>query len=146
MERDHYLAIIGGLLIIAIAAFGGVKNPNRGLFYQDNPIKQPQKSEIEEKIKGVEREIKNLETEKNKSVFSEKVSIGYVNRSTDPSQEYITIQMKGQVPEQIFLTGWTVKSTSSGVSVTITKAKYLFFTGILNSEENIYLENGDIMY
>lgn len=146
MERDHYLAIIGILIIIAIAAFGGVKNPHRGLFYPGDPIKQPQKSQIEEKIKEVERQIKNLETEKNKSVFSEKVSIGYVNRSTDPSQEYITIQMKGQVPEQIYLTGWTVKSTSSGASVTIPKATYLFFTGMLNSEENIYLENGDIMY
>ncbi len=88
------------------------------------------------------KEVKDATT----SSFKNTINISSVNRSSDAGQEYITIQVSGSSKTPIDITGWTLKSTGSGSSVTIPKGTYLFFAGQPNVEENISLVGGDTLY
>lgn len=140
--------------IIAIALFGGSKGAgNNGLFSTGTQTPEQKKANIELQIRDtqvkvdeLQKKIKTEEENKNASIYKGDVILNYGNRSTDPGQEYLTIKVSGGGNKNILLTGWQVKSLASGNSVTIPKGTYLFFTGTINSEEDIYLTLGDTLY
>jgi hypothetical protein len=74
------------------------------------------------------------------------ISIGSVSRSSNPSQEYITLRSNASTGTTVDITGWTLISMSTGNSVTIPKGTYLVFANSLNSEENIRLSSGEKVY
>lgn len=149
---------LGGILIllgiIAIALFGGAKGAGKnGLISSGNRTPVEKKVDIEKQIKETQREIDKLklqmqaeEDKKNASIYKGEVTISGVTRSKDPSKEYITIKVDRNSTKRIPVTGWRVKSLSIGNSIAIPKGTYLFFTGMINSEENIYLTAGETLY
>ena len=140
--------------IIAIALFGGAKGAsNNGLFSVGIQTPEQKQQNIGQKIEEVQYQVDNLkikvqieEDKKSQSKYKGLVTLAYVNRSTDPTQEYVTLRNSYNAKENISITGWMLRSTSSGVSTTIPKATYLFFAGIANSEDNIILTNNETLY
>lgn len=141
------------LIIAAIVLFGGVKNVGRtGPLFQNTKTPEDEKADIERKIVSTQREIDNLkqqiqaeEDKKLQSQYKGMVSLSYVNRSTSPAQEYVTIRANNN-KDPILVTGWTLKSLSTNNQVTIPKATYLFFTGMVNTEDPLYLSSGETLY
>ncbi|MFZ2523491.1 MAG: hypothetical protein WAW92_03865 [Minisyncoccia bacterium] len=78
-------------------------------------------------------------TDPSKSKYSGNVSISNISISSNPAYEYVQIQTTGNASTSIPITGWTLKSLSSGQSVSIPKATYLFFADSQNVEDNIVL-------
>ena len=136
-NKDHWIGIIILLGIISIALFGGVKNANNTFISSPNTVSGQNETSL------------GQTTTENKNSFSQYqglVTLGYINKSTDPGNEYLTIRVGSNLKTPVLVTGWTLQSRSSGASVTIPKGIYLFFTRIPNAEENIYLEAGDTLY
>lgn len=146
-------AIVVLLGIIAIGLFGGNKAANNnGLFsVGSTPVQkaanvESQIVDTQYRVDELKRQLQAEEDKKNASIYKGDVTISYVNRSTDSKQEYIIIKMSGSSKKTIPVTGWKVKSLSSGNSAIIPKGTYLFFTGMVNSEETISLVGGDTLY
>lgn len=154
MTKDDSVGFLILLGIIAIALFGGVKGASvNGLFPAQPMTPEQKRANLQQEISNTQYEVENLkkqialeEDKKNASQYKGMVRISYVNRSTDPSQEYITITVNSPENASIPVTGWSVKSLMSGVSVQIPKGAYLFFSGQQNAEEHIYLTHGDTLY
>jgi len=147
MKEDStpILVLLG---IIAIAMFGGVQNSNNA-----GPVGAVQTQDelsVDQKIVGTQNEIDNLkkqlqieEDKKNQSQYKGMVTISNINRSDTPGQEFITIRASGNNRQTILVTGWTLKSISSGNQVKIPKGTYLFFSGMLNmAGETLHLITG----
>jgi hypothetical protein len=140
------------MAVVAIALFGGIKNvANIGPVSNENQAQQ--EINLEQKIQNTQTEIDNLkkqlqieEDKKTQSQYKGIVTLSYINRSKDPSQEYVVIKVRDDAKESIPVTGWVLKSINTGNQVSIPKATYLFFTGMLNVEENILLVAGDTLY
>lgn len=156
--KDDTVGILIILGIIAIALFGGVKGAgNNGLSptgaQTPEQKQQGQTNNTEQKIEEAQNEVDSLkikaqaeENKKSQSKYKGIITLAYVNRSTDPTREYVTIRMNYNATETILVTGWMLRSASGGWSTTIPKGTYLFFAGIANVEENIYLTSGDTLY
>ncbi len=152
--NDNSMGVLILLGIIAIALFGGAKGAsNNGLFSVGIQTPEQKQQNIGQKIEEVQYQVDNLkikvqieEDKKSQSKYKGLVTLAYVNRSTDPTQEYVTLRNSYNAKENISITGWMLRSTSSGVSTTIPKATYLFFAGIANSEDNIILTNNETLY
>src|SRR3989344_2562499 len=137
MEKEHLGGIAIIIALILIVVYGGVRAPAiLGTFSlnQQRPLSQNQTSGGNSA---------GSQTANNTSPYATKVSM-YLNRSSDPSREYITIRAGD--PSPLLVSGWTVKSLSSGSSATIPKGTKLYFTDSGNSEGDIYLLSGDTMY
>lgn len=150
MSKDDTLGIVILLSIITIALFGGAK----GVTVNNNISKTPEQQQwqIQQQLNEAERKTEELkkqvaleEANKNASVYKDIVDFSFVARSNDPKQEYAQIRVN-TTKEPINITGWKLTSKSSGQTVTIPKGTYLFFTGTTNTEENIYLNSGDVVY
>ncbi len=146
MNNDHGVGIIIILGIIAIALFGGIKGvSNNGLISSGKATPEQKIQATQAQVENLKQQLQVEEDKKNQSEYYGQVTIVYVNRSGDPSQEYITIHANN-ISKTILITGWTLKSLSSGASATIPKATVLFFTGISNAEGNIYLSPLETVY
>ena len=151
---DNTLGIAIILGIISIAAFGGVKNSQNSGFLSPQPLTQEQKqANIERQIQESQTQIDNLkkqiqleEDEKTQSQYKGIVKIQFVNKSNDPLLEYIVLNMNSNSTTSVPITGWTLKSLSSGTSVTIPKGTYLIFSGSINTEDDVILIGGDTVY
>ncbi len=150
MDKDNTIGIVILFSIVAISLFGGAK----GVSVNNSVNKTPEQNEqqIQQKLNESERKAEKLkkqvaleEAKKNASVYKDIVDLSFINRSNDPKQEYAQIRVN-TAKEPINVTGWRLVSKSSGQSVTIPKGTYLFFTGTQNTEENIYLNSGDVLY
>ncbi|MFA7216554.1 MAG: hypothetical protein WC095_01040 [Candidatus Paceibacterota bacterium] len=154
MSKDDYTGIGILLLIIGIALFGGTKNNLTGPPVDNTPKTeaeqrvdiQKQLNEAEKQALDIQKQIDEKEAQKTESKYKGLVFIRYVSRSTKPGNEYITIQTDNKATTSIPITGWTIRSASSGNSITIPRASYLFFAGQVNSEENIILSGGETVY
>lgn len=153
MDKDSSIGVLIIMGILAIALFGGVKqntntkNPSYNKTTQQKTLTvEEQKKEIEKQLKTLKEQVQIEEDKITRSQYRDVVSLVHVNRSTKPGQEYVTIKVTGKTNTPIRVTGWTLKSLNSGVQVTIPKGTYLFFTGMLNTEEDIYLLSGETMY
>jgi hypothetical protein len=60
--------------------------------------------------------------------------------------EYIEITANLNNKEPIKITGWTLTSTTTGNTAQIPKSTSLYFSGNLNSEEDVYLAPGEKAY
>ena len=157
-EGSIGIVILAGLLVMAL--MGGLNNSMNGNTGQYNagitgnqPTNQNQNTEdIARQVKELEVKVKDVsvkvQTEVDKETYSPykgKIKIAYVNRSNDPSYEYITLRMDtGDTP--IKINGWMIKSLSSGNLVTIPKGTKLYFEKTNNSEEDVYVSSGDVVY
>lgn len=139
--------------ILAISLLGGAGGTNHGLFSPSNGTPEQQKISIERKIADTQGKINELKTQqeaeeerKNASIYKGTISLAFANRSNDPSQEYLTIKASGSSEKKTKVSGWKLKSLSTGSEVVIPKGTYLFFSGIINQEQDIYLAGGETMY
>ncbi len=154
MNKDHGIGLLVLLGIISIALFGGSKGSgNNGLLSSGNATPEQKQTNIQQQINTTQYQIDTLQKQiqeendkKTRSQYYGLVSIAYINRSTTPDQEYVALRVDYSATTSIPITGWTLKSTSSGNLVKIPKGNYLYFSGQVNSEENIYLNKGDTMY
>lgn len=154
MDKDNSIGAIIVLGIIFLALFGGSENSNNygGILNTKNTTSQKEVN-VEKETRRIKNEIERLkkqiqieEDKINQSKYKDIVSLSSVSRSTDPNKEYITIKVKNTATSTISVTGWVLKSLSTGAQVSIPKGTYLYFTGMLNAEENIFLTAGDTMY
>ena len=151
--KDNSLGIIIILGVIAIALFGGSKGAgNNGLLTSGRGTPTQKQQNVEGRTKTTESgvdylkdQLKTEEDVKNRSEYYGVVTLKHITKSKDPSSEYVTIRAS-QTEKIISVTGWKLKSLSTGNSVNIPKATYLFFTGMQNVEEDIYLTSGDTLY
>lgn len=156
MEKGNSTGILILLGVVAIALMGGVKNTNVGPILNNNQTatqnttsttSTEQKTEnIQSQIESLKIQIQAKEEEVNQSQYKGIVTLSYINRSTNPNQEYATIRVSDNSTSTIQVTGWTLKSLSTGNQVAIPKGTYLFFTGMMNTEDNIFLVGGDTLY
>jgi len=160
VKGNDWMGIIIIMGIIGVALFGGIKGSgNEGLItvQNPNPVQNQNVSQnsasLEYQIKDTEFKVEELkklvqaeEDKKNNSKYFGMIDLRYANRATDPKQEYLTIQASYSATIPIKMTGWTLKSSSTGTTVNIPKGVYLFFTGTANYEEDIYLAKGEILY
>lgn len=152
MKNDNALGMIIILSLISIAIFGGAKTPS-GILAGKQAVTPEQKqnqiqyelNQAQYKADELKKQVQAEEDKKTQSVYKDVVYLNYANRSSDASQEYLTINV-GTTKTPINVTGWVVKSTNSGESVSIPKGTYLFFTGTVNSEEDIYLSSGETLF
>jgi|SRR5579872_1495438 len=66
--------------------------------------------------------------------------------TTNPDQEYITLQANYNNTAPIDITGWTLVSTSTNQTVTIPQSTALYFSNSLNSVEDVRLSPGEYAY
>lgn len=158
MKEDWlWVVIIGGVIIIGL--LGGFKNPDGTNFSFFTPAsttpqtKEQEEAQIQQEIliakAKVEELQKQIQAEQDAKIYSKYrgvISIRYVNRWSDVSQEQIQLYVSGKTETPINITGWTLTSTSSGATVKIPKATYLFFAGSPNTEEDVYVNTGDTIY
>ncbi len=163
MKNDNFVGFIILLGIISIGLFGGASkntnsinngassNPRIGFSRQNNTTPEQQQNQIkyqlnqaELKAAEIQKQIKAEEEKKTQSIYKGIVDLRSVTRSNDPTKEYLSIYVTN-TKTPINVTGWTIKSLSSGQSVKIPKGTYLFFTGTVNSEEDIYLNSGETL-
>ncbi len=138
------------LVIVAVALLGGVQKSRNPV---DTTTTPRTNAEIQEQINNTQREIDILrekiireEEKKNASPYSGVIRLSYVNRSDKSNSEYIVLEHTRSTNETVSISGWTLHSNSSGVSVAIPQASKLFFANNINSEENITLAPGGIVY
>lgn len=162
MGKDNSFGFIIILVVLAILIFGGGQTTKTGsssgggVFssISKGPITDAQKQrEIQKQLTATEKKVNELkkqiaaeEAKKTQSRYKGIVDLYYINHSTKVSQEYVTIHVNSSATTTIAVTGWTLKSLSSGVSVKIPQSSYLFFANSVNSEQDIYLSAKDTLY
>lgn len=150
MEKDHYVGLLVLFIIVAIVAFGGGKNAKNasGFFNFTLPQETEEQKINDAKNKALDlaKQLQTAEDVKIQSQYKGLVSIQYVNHSNNANSEYIALNMSGQATTTAPITGWQIKSLSSGTSVTIPLGALLYFSGTTNSESPIVLYPGDIVY
>lgn len=141
------LLILG---IIVVALYGGVNNAKDSgtIGGGSTPKKTETKSlsQTEREIEELRKQIQEEEDKKLKSKYADLVTISSVVKSSDPNKEYVAIRVSSKATTTIPVTGWRVSSNYSAFAVYIPKASYLFFAGMPNSEENVYLNAKDTLY
>ncbi len=156
MSKDSWIGVLIILGIIFAGIYGGSSKSEGGSVLRRNNTSNKTtdatktQAQIKRDLKSVEREVaelqKKIEEEQKKkiqSVYYGKVSMR-VNDSTNVKNEYVLLQNIGTTT--IPVTGWTIKSESSGQSVKIPQSSYLFFTGMQNAESDIYISPKDKLY
>ncbi len=150
--KDHHTGLIVLLILLVIALTGGFKNSQRNAALSQNNSNEPvltdaqKKAEIEQKITDLNTQLKIENDKKIYSVYRGLVRISSISRSSDASGEYTSLDMSSSATTTVPITGWTLKSLSSGSAVTIPKGTNLFFANTLNSEGTIVLTPGDRLY
>ncbi len=141
------------MVILAITLFGGSKGAgNNGLFSSGTSTPEQKQNDIQQQISTTQYKVNELqkqvqieEDKKTKSEYNGIVDMQFISHSTDPAQEYIVIHINSST-KSIPVTGWKIKSLASGTSVTIPKGSYLYFSGVVNGEQDIYLTGNDTLY
>ena len=162
MKNDDIMGLIIVLGIIFLALFGGATKSRvgGGGLFSTTPVSQTigqtpeqKQANIEQQIQQTQVKVEELkkqvqaeEDKKNDSIYKGMINLSYPSRSTDPSQEYIAMNVSGTQKTPINITGWTIHSTNTGSTVTIPQGTYLYFQKTKNSEEDIYVVPGDTIY
>jgi hypothetical protein len=151
MEKDHGLGLLILLGIIGIALFGGSKNATGNSLFSFTPATpvtatqaQDQKESYSQEV--LKQRIQSEEAAKGYSPYHGIVSLSSAYRANDPSQEYITLRVSSFSKQSIPITGWSIRGVSEGITATIPQGVYVFFSGIVNGEEDIVLTGGDTVY
>lgn len=151
--KDNNSSFIILLVIVGVLLMGGSQNSNNGLF-SAGPISNEQKqadiqrqiNDTKYKVDVLQKKLDEEQAKKYQSKYKDIVDLYYINRSNDSTQEYIALHVNNNATTTVPITGWTIKSLSSGSSVKIPQGTYLFFAGTVNSEQDIYLSPNDTVY
>ncbi|MDP2705207.1 MAG: hypothetical protein U1D31_02575 [Patescibacteria group bacterium] len=109
-------------------------------------------TDIEKDIKSVERsiqkvgeELTSLIEEKNRSPYADTVSIKGVSGlgSVDPKKEYVTISLSQSSKENVTISGWQLKSDSTGKSVAIGKGAAVYYPNTSSQNDFVVLLPGN---
>lgn len=154
MKKDDWTGILIIIGIVVAGLFGGAKNAShKGLFETTNPTPVQKQKDIAVEIKKAQTQVDDLkkqiqieEDKKTQSQYKNIVSLAYINRSANPSEEYAVIRLSSNATTTIDITGWTLKSTNTGNTVVIPQGTYLYFSGSINDENDIYVTGGDTIY
>jgi len=97
-----------------------------------------------EEIQKIEKEVKKKEEESKRSPYYKKVSMSGVSgvNNPDPNKEYITLYTNIPKGEKIKITGWYLKSETTGNWMSIGKASLLPFP-FTKTESDVVLQAGD---
>lgn len=163
--KGTFTPILILLLIIGMAVVGNKSAKNRpqnqteqksfldfdfGSSNQNTNTKSKEQIEYEinqakYKTEELSKELAKQEEAKKWSIYKDKISLsGYF--AYDANSEYLQISSNSSNKENIKITGWTITSTSTGMTVSIPKSTSLYFVGSLNSEEDVYLKPGETAY
>lgn len=152
MNNNNLIGIAILLGIIGIALFGGVKNGNRvastgstGSTSSQTDLSE-QVRQAQQQVDQIKQEVVAVKANESRSPYADAVTIQYVNRANDPSQEYVSIRVNDWATTTVPITGWMLASTESGVSLSIPKGSKLYFASSPNAEENIVLTPGTTAY
>jgi hypothetical protein len=136
------------IVIIALALFSGAKNAKNPQYSNTIPTpseRQLTQSEIEQKVKDLQREADTLQKEQQiteeKKKSSEYKGRVYMNiyTSSDAQTEYVDIYTDSSITSPINITGWKLLSTSTNQSTVIPQTTLLYFSGQKNSEQDVLL-------
>lgn len=148
--KNDFAGILLILGIIAVALYGGVNNAkNSGTIGGSSSSKKTDVKtliETEREVEELRKQIQEEEYKRNKSKYSDMVTISSLIKSSDPNKEYLTIKVSSRATTTVPVTGWRISSNYSPVSVYIPKASYLYFSGMQNAEENVVLKARDTLY
>lgn len=155
MGKDGDLFVLIGIIaVMALASgnafvkggsfFGSQSAANSQATEQTTPAPIV-KQDIQNQIRNANEQLKNLSSnleqfslaDSNPSPYRGQVTINSVHDSTDPEQEYVVISSNSS--QNILLTGWKLQGTGNGTTAEIGNGTYLFYYGITNPEEAIYL-------
>ncbi len=146
MNKDGSLVIL--LLIIALGLYGSIKGPAtvRNTPEQKQADIARQLQDTQSKVDDLKEQVQIEVDNKTKSQYRDVVKISTIATGADPENEYIVLQVSSRAKSPINITGWTLKSTSTNISINIPKASKLYFAGMVNSEEDVYVSPGDTVY
>lgn len=153
MEKEN-IGIIVILGIIAIVAFGGAKNlkspslinPQTSNQTQDQANVEQKIAETKAQVEELKKQIQVEEDKKYQSKYYGMVKIQYVNRSDKAENEYLSLHVDNNFKENIQISGWQIKSLSSGSVASVPSGTQLYFSGSTNSESPIILYPGDNLF
>ncbi len=141
------------LAILAVAVIGGFNKSqdlSRGISTEGtantNAEIQYQIDQKQREVDKLREQITNEEVKKNASAYAGTIRLSYVNRGGDSTNEYIVLEHTRATNTPVRISGWTLHSNRSGVSVAIPKATVLFFANSINTEDPIVLLPGGIVY
>jgi hypothetical protein len=147
-DNDFAVGVIVILGIIGVALMGGVKNNQQTVTApatSNNPTIEEQIDQSNKRASEISQEISDLQKASTESRYKGLVSISYINRSSEYSQEYVVIRTNAGTTT-IPVTGWTIKSLSTGNSVSVSQGVYLYFSNSLNSKNDIILTGNNVLY
>jgi len=103
--------------------------------------------DTKEEIKKIEENLNKKAEESKRSPFYNKISLSsiYGLYGDDPNQEYISIYTDLDKNESINITGWYLKSETTGYYALVDKASLLPFP-FAKTESNVVLNRGDRVY
>ena len=145
--NNNTMGIMVIAVIIAIVLFGGTKNTGKGPTTpeQKQGSIQQELNKTQNKVEELKKQVQAEEDKKTKSEYNGIVDLQAVRRSTDVNEEYLIIRTTSEA-KSVSISGWKIRSTASGATVTIPKAAYLFFAGTANSEQDIFLGKNELVY
>lgn len=163
MQNNNTPLIIAIIVILVIVGFTSKDNKpmntttdtsffGKDFGQSDTKNKSATKENIEYNVKKVEERIKTLEEEVDSLVEAEKrspysgiVSIIKVQDlgSSDPNREYLVLSMSKNNTEKISITGWKIKSDTSGKTASIGNGTLVYYPNIALQNEPIILSPGD---
>ncbi len=156
MTRDDWFGIAILLGILAVAILGGSKNFHP--LFTPAPLspeqQQAQKqTQIEQQINQTQIQVTNLQQQlqaqedaKSHSPYYGVVNIQWVSHSNSAANEYLSLSESSSATTTVDITGWTIQSKASGVTVEIPQGTYLIFPDNLNSKDDIIFTPGDNAY
>lgn len=100
---------------------------------------------VQKRVQKVGEEITSLIEEKNRSPYAKTVSIKGVSGlgSNDLKKEYVTISLSQSSKESVSITGWQLKSDTTGKSVTIGKGALVYHPNTSLQNDSVVLLPGN---
>ena len=164
--NSNFGGLIIVLSIIGIALLGGLKNkesvftpnpptvmtvvppPPAVINPSVNPPKSPQQqiTELQRKVEDLKKQVSAEQAKQFASEYKDIVDLSFIVRSPDPKNEYLTMRVTKTLEKPVRVTGWSIRSSENGTSVYISTGAYYYTNTIVNTEEDIYLDNNDTLY
>lgn len=150
MSNTAFFIVV--LIIIFLGMYGGIGNqplfqlsPMAGNSSTITPSTTTQSNQdIQSQLTEAKKKAEEIQKQINRSKYFGKINITFVSPSIDPKYEYVYLNNVSTTT--IPITGWSLKSLSSGQSVTIPKASYLYYTSSPNSEEDVRVSENGVVY
>lgn len=127
--------------------FGGIPSRERDSSQDEERTLRDISREVrkaERETREIEENIEEIELAKELSTLSSFFSLSASGaKSTKAETEHLSFTLNSKHKGKILITGFEVRSFSTGVSATISKGVELPFAGVLNVEDPIFISPGD---